>query len=191
MTANKRADMLALVMKYHHGQSRNKQRETPYWLHCAGVAALVEKAFSDSGVRIPESMYLAALGHDLYEDTTVEPALIKEQFGDDVHMLIQALTNERDDYNRTQYMQKLGSSTEEVRLIKLADMLENITSVANNLDVLGVGWLDDFFAPIMKDTIEILSKTTFTTYAHPAEKLIVARDLAMGMLTGVAEAYRT
>lgn len=182
MSTDKRQAMLALVKQSHASQFRNKERKTPYWLHCAGVAALVEGAYIGSGMAVPDVVYLAALGHDLYEDTDVAPELIQQEFGYEVHQLIQMLTNEEDDQHRIKYMQKLQDSSEQARLIKLADMIDNIFSVVYNLDVLGMEWLEEFFLPIMKDTIETLSRTTFDTLSEPANLLIGTRDMGFALL---------
>lgn len=189
MSNNQRHRMVGLVKKFHDGQYRNAERKTPYWMHCTATAGLVEAAYRQSGIDMPESVYLAALAHDLYEDTDISPVMITQEFGHDVHELVQALTNEQDDSHRNEYMQKLRTASEEVRLIKLADMTDNIMSVMYNLDVLGLEWLEQFFLPIMRDTITTLSETSFTHLSEPARLLTSMRDLAFELLLAQQQSF--
>ncbi len=158
--------MLKLVKERHGMQHRNGSAKTPYWLHCYGVATLLDSLIRQYAVDTPETkreaLYVAALGHDLYEDTATSRQEIVTEFGAEIDELIYALTNEDSDQDRTRYMQKLQTASDEITLVKLADVLENTLSVFYNADLLGKAWINDFFLPIMHDTLPIVATHTFS-----------------------------
>jgi hypothetical protein len=154
--------MQALTHKAHAGQTRNGGR-VPYWLHTDGVAAICRDALNrggqlgDSG----EDLVLAAYGHDLYEDTPVGRDLIRREFGDRVDQWIAGMTNERGDNDRAEYMTRLAAAEDEIRIIKCADLTDNMLSVAYGLHDLGVAWARTFFLPIAGETRDVLRATAF------------------------------
>ncbi len=118
-----------------------------------------------------DDIVLAGLGHDLYEDTKVTRSEVTETFGEVVDSLIFCLTNEKGDHDRADYMHKIAHSPESAVLIKLADMTENMQSVLYNIDSLGVDWLEDFFMPIMDDSVYVVRAYQFKEYADAAAHL--------------------
>ena len=101
-------DMLEYVERYHQGQVRNKSHPPPYWTHCYGVATIatryLERYLPDGD---HTNVVLAALGHDLYEDTDATREEVREQYGEQVDDLIFGLTNEHSDADRAAYMEKM------------------------------------------------------------------------------------
>ena len=67
-----KTQMRVLVIQAHAHQQRNAGR-VPYVAHVMSVAEVLSDALSQSGDAIDDAtkldLYLAALGHDLYEDT--------------------------------------------------------------------------------------------------------------------------
>jgi hypothetical protein len=114
-----REDFMAIVRKWHAGHERPDQVE-----HCENVAALLDQALDlDSpAVAARRDMILAALGHDLYEDSKIPQAEILK-FGKEVDQLIRALTEEIDGVGP--YVERVASGPEEARLIKLCDGADN------------------------------------------------------------------
>ena len=102
---------MAIVRKWHAGHERPDQVE-----HCENVAALLDQALDlDSpAVAARRDMILAALGHDLYEDSKIPQAEILK-FGKEVDQLIRALTEEIDGVGP--YVERVASGPEEARLI--------------------------------------------------------------------------
>lgn len=128
--------MLELVKERHSHQTRNGKAKTEYWKHCQSAADILEEAiarkqdFTDSTVA--EDLYLAALGHDLYEDgkPEVKPEDIAAEYGQRVADLIAAVTNWKDDEHRDDYLEQLRHASSEALLIKYADQIDNVESVA-------------------------------------------------------------
>ncbi|MBI2600962.1 HD domain-containing protein [Candidatus Daviesbacteria bacterium] len=171
----KSQQMLELIKHYHEGQFRSNGK-VPYWHHSQSVAEIMLDAIKQSGEfegeeGKVEQLFLAAQGHDLYEDTDIDPDEIKEKFGVEIHDLIQGLTNEHGDHDRAGYIEKLINASEEVRLIKFADMVDNTVGCAYNIFDLGVEWVKGFFLPIISEQREKLADLTFTKYPRTATLL--------------------
>ena len=180
--------MKQLVKKYHSQQYRNGK--IPYTDHLFGVKSILMSALSQTGeckdLQLTEDMCNAALGHDLLEDTDVSEAEVISVTNERVLELIQELTNPVDDSHTEQYMQQLSIASEEARLIKYADLIENTTSVAYSYYTLGEQWLQGFYAPILHRSKEVLAKTVFLTYPQTAE---VMRNL-LAVVLDLLEAKR-
>ncbi len=176
--------MLAYVRKYHDGQLRNKSDTTPYWIHCYGVARIVQTYAENNAPNIDNTaIVLAALGHDLYEDTAASRDEVRQLYGDKVDDFIFGLTNEHDDANRDAYMEKMRHSPEEVIIVKMADMAENMQSVYYGMSILGKEWLESFFLPIMDDSIQIVgSYSAYEKYGETAAQLLQRVEMAYEML---------
>ena len=99
--------------------------------HCENVATLLDQALNldQPTVAARRDMILAALGHDLYEDSEIPQAEIL-RFGKEVDQLIRALTEEKDGVGP--YVERVASGPEEVRLIKLCDGADNYGGLVQN-----------------------------------------------------------
>lgn len=182
--------MLALVKEAHAAQSRNNGR-VPYWMHVQAVAHVLDFGIARGGeIRYPlrERLYLAALGHDLYEDTKVTRADIERQFGEDVAAWIQGMTNDGDD-DRAAYLARMAAAPEEVRLIKLADVIENTTSVSYAVPDMGIEWVESFFVPIATEMHDLLGKSEFPKYPRTAQALQFLFDFHFKHLTNTVVMY--
>lgn len=188
MDLQKYEKMRRVVEQYHDGQYRNNDKSSPYRFHCEAVALLVREILLQAGEydHNADDIVLAALGHDLYEDTSVDREFIRNEFGARVDELIFQLTNEEDDEHRDKYMQKIHSASDEVILIKLADMIENMNSVFYNRNTLGKEWVDTFFLPIMNDYLPHLRGKQFASYTQTGNALLAYMKASYGALTQVS-----
>lgn len=140
VTTTNRADMLKLVKERHAHQIRNGKAKTPYWEHCKGAADILEEAIAEhrdiTDSTVVENMYLAALGHDLYEDgkPEVKPEDIAPGYGKAVADLIAEVTNRKDDTDRNEYLEQLRTASDEAILIKYADQIDNAESIYAHLN---------------------------------------------------------
>jgi hypothetical protein len=121
-----RDTFMALVRKWHEGHERPDQVE-----HCENVANLLDQALNldQPAVAARRDIILAALGHDLYEDSKIPQAEIL-RFGKEVDQLIRALTEEKDGVGP--YVERVASGPEEARLIKLCDGADNYGGLVQN-----------------------------------------------------------
>jgi guanosine-3',5'-bis(diphosphate) 3'-pyrophosphohydrolase len=114
----------------HKGQKR--ESDEPYIIHPLNVALVL------SSIHVDGETYVAALLHDVLEDTETTPEEIKEQFGDDVLFLVQSVTKLKHIKNVSVEEAKLENlrrmllamaSDVRVVLIKLADRLHNMRTL--------------------------------------------------------------
>ena len=156
-----------LAKKYHKTQYRNKNK-VPYIEHLIGVESILSSVFRITGECVDEvllkDMLDAALGHDLIEDTEVSENEIIEVANERTLHLIEELSNPVDDAHTGEYMKQLSDASEEARIIKYCDLLENTTSVCYGLQDLGVNWFYNFYEPILENTTNSLANTEFTKY---------------------------
>ena len=115
---------LQLALEAHAGQTRDGragESRRPYFVHPVQVAAkLSEWGAAD------ETMFAAALLHDVLEDTSVEAQTIQQQFGDVVLRLVEELTCAAD-RDKVEYMRSFESASVEAFVIKLADRWCNVS----------------------------------------------------------------
>lgn len=116
---------LTLIRFWHDGHPRADQVK-----HCANVMRLLEQALDMEPISpaTRRAMLLAALGHDLYEDSDIEPSQVSTEYGSDVERLIEAMTER---CGMDEYIERMASGPEEARLIKLADLIDNYSNLVD------------------------------------------------------------
>ena len=126
-------EALAFADAKHRRQRRDEG--TAYIIHPVRVAMiLIEDVGTWDG-----DVVVAALLHDVVEDCGVRPAVIQKKFGRRVAHFVKALTNPRNygeseaekEKRKKQKLSALVRAPLEVRLIKCADILDNLRSAAD------------------------------------------------------------
>jgi len=114
----------------HKGQTRASGE--PYLVHPLEVANIL------ADMRLDEVSVATGLLHDVVEDTLVEPAAIREYFGEEVAHLVEGLTKIAQISNQSKEVQQaenvrkmLLAMIDDVRvvLVKLADRLHNMRTL--------------------------------------------------------------
>lgn len=114
----------------HHGQTRKSGE--PYILHPLAVADIVVNMQMDT------ISIIAALLHDVVEDTTVSLDQIRERFGDNCAMLVDGLTKleriqfrSKEEQQNENYRKMFIAMAQDIRVIviKLADRLHNMRTL--------------------------------------------------------------
>ena len=105
---------------YHKGQFR-RNSELPYIVHPENTVNYMKKFRVDD----EDSLAIAWL-HDTIEDTSLTYNRIKNVFGRDIADGVYLLTRNVD---RNEYKRRLSSAPENIRMIKLCDTLDNITTL--------------------------------------------------------------
>lgn len=112
----------------HRDQRRKDQPQSPYINHLIHVLDLLWKV---GGVR-DRDVLLAAVLHDVLEDTETMPEEIATQFGENVSHLVQEVTDDktlpRAERKRLQIDKALTISLG-AKLIKLADKISNVHDI--------------------------------------------------------------
>ncbi|EDV43272.1 uncharacterized protein Dana_GF18409 [Drosophila ananassae] len=123
----------------HREQRRKDPQETPYVNHVINVSTIlsVEACITD------EAVLMAALLHDVVEDTDATFVDVEELFGADVCGLVREVTDdkslEKQERKRLQIVNASKSSCR-AKLIKLADKLDNLRDLQVNTPK---GWTEE------------------------------------------------
>jgi (p)ppGpp synthase/HD superfamily hydrolase len=127
---------IAFAVRAHSGQFR-KGTGIPYVVHPLYVGVLL----IESGCE--EELVIAGFLHDIVEDTDVNLEGIRELFGDSIAELVQAVSEPDKsapwETRKQHTLSSLETATQEVLLLSLADKLDNIRSIYNDLQREGEG----------------------------------------------------
>lgn len=134
-------EAIEFAARAHSGQYRKGTR-VPYLVHSLNVA----KILIEAGAREP--VVIAGLLHDVVEDTRVRLEQIEEAFGEEVADLVSAASepNRSDSWEKRKQhtLAFLETAPLEPLLISLADKLDNIRSIQEELDRDGDSMWDKF-----------------------------------------------
>ena len=147
MPMSKLSNALALAVQAHEGQVR-KSTSIPYISHPMAVASIALEFGAT------ENQAIAALLHDAIEDGGNKYAnIIKAQFGDHVHDLVQGCTDGTPDHSgqkapwierKTAYLKHLQEASDEVLLVSCSDKLHNARAIVSDLINEGPSVFDRF-----------------------------------------------
>ncbi len=120
----------------HSGQTR-KASEIPYFAHVAAVAMIVERA------GLGEDAVIAALLHDVVEDTDATLPQVEQRFGPVVAATVAACSETKHDAEGRQrpwidrkrdHLRAMAGLDLAARAVMLADKLHNLVSIELDLD---------------------------------------------------------
>ena len=132
-----------------HGEQCRKGGPVTYVSHLLAVSALTLDAGGD------EDLAIAALLHDVVEDTSVELSEIAERFGDRVAKVVEGCSDYMGDDpdnkppwedRKRAYVEHLEHVDEDTLTVSLADKQHNAWTLANGADAEGVDFWDRFTA---------------------------------------------
>ena len=106
-----------------HGEQKRKSANIPYVIHPIRVASILRSVgFSEQQ---DENLMIAALCHDLLEDTTTSFEEISQKFGDNVANIVSELSkpNSR---NKDEWIESFKNKSKEAQIIKMADRIDNL-----------------------------------------------------------------
>ena len=120
----------------HFGQTRKDAKETPYIEHPVEVASLLIQVGGVSDLDV----VVAALLHDVLEDTPTKTHELKVRFGERVTRIVQEVSDDkRLPKIARKYLQVKGAPfiSPEAKLVKLADKICNVRDI---LESPPIGW---------------------------------------------------
>ena len=176
-------DLLSFVQKKHAGQER--ACGVPTWQHLFRVSMLLKQTleyFKEGTPRERIIISYSALGHDILEDTDVSHDEVRDMFGTRGYELILGMTNEDGDGDVSGYVKRMAKAEEAVRLIKYADLYDNLTNVVYALKCLKVAWAHDYFLPIVTPMRKKLQKTHFSRFKNTANTIRFMVNSSANML---------
>jgi (p)ppGpp synthase/HD superfamily hydrolase len=132
------AEALSFAIAAHDGQVR-KGTEVPYVAHLLGVAGLALEAGGDEDVAV------AALLHDVVEDTDVTVEDVRAGFGDRVAGIVAACSDTNVtpkppwEPRKAAYLDHMAdpATPHDVLVVALADKLHNVRSIITEVRALG------------------------------------------------------
>jgi (p)ppGpp synthase/HD superfamily hydrolase len=122
---------LDFAARKHAAQRRKGILAEPYVNHLAEVALLLAEA-TDGG---DPGLVAAGLLHDTLEDTMTSRGELAAEFGEDVALLVEEVTDDRTlDREQRKLQQIVGApgKTLRARMIKIADKIANLRSIAES-----------------------------------------------------------
>ena len=157
------ASALEFATTAHAGQLRRYSLE-PYIVHPVAVAKLVQS------VDHTDDMVVAALLHDVVEDTDNTDADIRSRFGADVLDLVMQLTRPPQSFGDRQTkldvdIARLREASREAKTIKLADIIDNVSTLA--------GRAPDFWQIYKAEKIELLK------HLHEGDEVLYRRAVEL------------
>jgi guanosine-3',5'-bis(diphosphate) 3'-pyrophosphohydrolase len=179
-TADRVARMRELTRRVGEVKSRNGGR-VPSWVHADGTAAWCFSALdrsSELSASDAVEVVLAAMGHDLLDDTDVTASQIGEQFGEQVRSWIETLSGQPG----ASQLQRIVEAGEEVRLIKWAALTDNMLAVTYGLHDVGHRWALEQFSPQIEAAREALRGAPFVRLHIAGAYLIGIADVAWDQL---------
>lgn len=128
---------------------KRKSVGLPYVIHPIRVTMILRAAgFSEF---IHKDLFLAALFHDLLEDTDLSYEDLKKEFGDHISSIVKELT-QPNNLDKEKWLQSFDITSKEARIIKMADRIDNL------LDMNSTGWTNEQQKSYGKQGLIILEK---------------------------------
>lgn len=123
-------DAIEFAARAHHGQFR-KASPLPYLLHPLNVARLLIECGAS------EQIVMAAVLHDVVEDSNIPADELRTVFGDEVARLVTGVTepNRRDKWEvrKQDALNYFETAPQDILLLELADKLDNIREIQKDV----------------------------------------------------------
>ncbi|RMF32892.1 MAG: bifunctional (p)ppGpp synthetase/guanosine-3',5'-bis(diphosphate) 3'-pyrophosphohydrolase [Alphaproteobacteria bacterium] len=135
-----------LAASAHAGQLRKGRGQVPYINHPLAVARIV------SGFSRDAEVLAASILHDVLEDTDVSESELADSFGARVTALVKELTDDPAwadlplPERKARQAEKLGGTSAEARMVKIADQLANIRDLTAEPEIWPRGRHEDYLA---------------------------------------------
>ncbi len=176
-------EMRSLVIRAHSHQQRNAGR-VPYSFHVLSVGAIVNDLLDGGGeCGDPElarkTWSWRRWGTTSTRTRTSRAPTSEAKFGARVDALIYGMTNRNGDDDRVAYEREMGQAFEEVRLIKLADLIDNVLSCAYGIHDLGRRWINNTFLPIAEGMAKTVRAASYPRYPRTSARAIELLDFAL------------
>ena len=186
----------AYVEGYMNEDVKQRTDFEPNWYHSARVAQTLNfwlEELNEGTESERRDIVLGAVGHDLLEDVKVTEEQVRALFGDRPLQYIRGMTRKGEDFNLKDYAaytNKLVGSREEIRMIKLADLIDNYTAPAFrvaygpiNDSKKQIGFFENTLMPILDMQKGGVLKTDFKHYPITASHLCSQVRYSRHMLT--------
>ncbi|MHA2008562.1 MAG: HD domain-containing protein [Promethearchaeota archaeon] len=106
-----------------HGDKKRISGDIPYVVHPIRVTMILKAAGFNEFEN--ESLILAALFHDLLEDTDLSFKDLQKEFGNKVATIVRELTKP-EEFTKKDWLQSFKNASKEAKVIKMADRIDNL-----------------------------------------------------------------
>ena len=121
-------DAITLVFS-RHGEQKRKSANIPYVIHPIRVALILRSVgFSEF---THENLMIAALCHDLIEDTETTFEELLKRFGEQVAFIVDELSRPNN-ANKDDWINTFESKSMEAKIIKMADRIDNLKDMSSS-----------------------------------------------------------
>lgn len=112
-----------------HGEQKRISTDIPYVIHPIRVALILRSVgFSESE---HENLMIAALCHDLIEDTETTFKEILKQYGKKVALTVNELSKPNDK-SKDEWIKSFDKMSNEAKIIKMADRIDNLMDMPSS-----------------------------------------------------------
>lgn len=136
----------------------------PHLLRVGNILQHYLDLFWEFEKEMSNSITIAWYWHDSLEDTDISLDTLQETFWNTIANLIWGMTNEQSDTHTDIYVQKICRAEEEIRLIKLADLCDNYSSIVYRALENNPQFLKEKILPIMEPMYQEIITTSFVKY---------------------------
>jgi hypothetical protein len=180
--------MHALTIE-HYG--RCDPRRAVFIAHATQARLRLQWALEDAGevpAPVRDDMLVAAQGRDLYLDTAVTPDSMRERFGARVERMLDGLGNPA--MQSDEYDSSFALVAEDLRLIRLAAVIENIAESTVRIRHLHRDWVAGSFVPLATNSRARRSGRPYPHFPRTAALLHADFDRQLTRLVRMVAAER-
>lgn len=115
-----------------YGNLKRKAKDIPYVIHPVRIASILRAAGFNEFEQ--EDLMIAALFHDLCEDTNTSLEEIDKKFGKKISSIVAELTKPENTkgHKKDLWLENLVKSSEEAKIIKMADRIDNLLEMVKD-----------------------------------------------------------
>jgi len=172
---------LAFAARAHANQRRKGAAQEPYINHLVEVMDLVARATGGEDTEL----LIAALMHDVIEDTAITAEALSEAFGPRVTGIVEANSDDMSlpkDERKRQRIAGMAHKSADARMVKIADVISNVRAVVISAPA---GWTAEWKLGYLKGCRDLVNagrganevlEAIFDETAAEAERAILQND---------------
>ncbi len=115
-----------------YGNLKRKAKDIPYVIHPVRITLILRSVGFNEFEH--EELMIAALFHDLCEDTDTTLEEIDKKFGEKIVSIVDELSKPADalDHKKDQWLENFINNSKEAKIIKIADRIDNLLEMVDD-----------------------------------------------------------